>query len=469
MFDFNREDLRRIERELLAEHNYGIANVSDYENLNANTSIAVRNTQTSLLRIEYNGKLKQIMEKVECTFELHTEPHLYYLVCFVSQYPIIRNPVLLESDDGNTYSVWLVSTFADSKWRVFGIVFDSAIHRISNKFDSIRFHFSKFPLISNQNIAYYNPDDIVMRTHAASRLTIEFSDYRLEVDALESSLFYNGNSQTTNTFTHYAVISRKDADVIEQSALTNIRTTVYLFISLLAGRWCPLLLTDVYDAGTPAGIIIPPEESSIVKPGFQWALKLTENRELSFDFSEIIISIHNHIIQNHKTKVIPILLRWYFECMAYNVVFETCIMSCVAVLETIFKLKASNNDIDQYIREAKKAKHTDHYEYVYPIFDEMNVEHRIPHFWADVKEFNSDFNNLSEESRQSVIPLIRKIRNKLYHHEVTQLDKVYSLPSYTRVRIMILAQQLAEETLLRYLGYTGTCAKRDGLQTNLYG
>jgi hypothetical protein len=125
--------------------------------------------------------------------------------------------------------------------------------------------------------------------------------------------------------------------------------------------------------------------------------------------------------------------------------------------------------MNKLINRAQTDKCTDQYQYIYPIFDEMNVEHRIPHFWADVKDFNSDFNKLSKESRASVIPLIRNIRNKLYHHEISQLEKVYSLPSHTRVRIMLLAQQLAEDTLLRYLGYTGECARREGLQTHLYG
>jgi len=461
MFDINKEDIRRIEADWIKEHNYGIAYYSQYDEYYQAPKIDIHtiSSQYTLHATQY--KTQGLSEPVTCTFELQLNSYPHYVVTLRSIHPVLPPAIYEITNDYVHLSFWLKSPVADAQNQYSAVILSSKIHN-TLEFNSIRFHLANFPKIANRNIIYYKPEDLMIKAYACSRLYAEFGDYELSIDRLLNNLFDLDNSLESKKLTHYANISRKDKNPINPSEFEVIRSTAYLFISFLAGHWCPTILTELFLNEKALDIILVPEESSLISPYFLWGAELIHSGKLAnVDISSIAHTIYELTNEKRTTKILPILLRWYFDCISSHSVFETCIMSCISLLETIYK-STTKCDINKQVNK-------DDYSKVYPFFNNLNIEHRIPHLWQDVKDFYTNFVAVGATTEQSVLPLLRKIRNKLHHHEIDDLDKLYSTHPTTRFKLILLAQQLAEETLLRYLGYTGECAKREGLQTHLYG
>jgi hypothetical protein len=461
MLDINKDDIRRIEADWIKEHNYGIAYYSQYDKYHQSSTISIQtsSSQYALYFAPYNTN--GLSEQVTCTFELQLKLYPNYVVTFQSIHPVLSHTTYEITDDHMRFLLRLISPVANAQNKYSGIVLSSTIYN-PPVFNGIRFHLANFPEIANRNIVYYHPDDLIIKAYACARLYADFGDYELSIDRLLNNLFDLDNSLESKKLTHYANISRKDKNPINPSEFEVIRSTAYLFISFLAGHWCPTILTELFLNEKALNIILVPEESSFISPYFMWGTELMHSGKLTdLDISSIAHTIYELTNEKRTTKILPILLRWYFDCISAHSVFETCIMSCISLIETIYK-STTKCDIKTQIKNEDYSK-------VYLFFNERNIEHRIPHFWQDVKDFHTNFVGVRDTTEQSVLPLLRKIRNKLYHHEINDLDKLYSTHPTTRFRLILLAQQLAEETLLRYLGYTGECAKREGLQTHLYG
>ena len=465
MTDFNEEDLRRAEYEFIAKHGYGVAHYSEYDDKSQDEIIIIRNTSDNYtLSHAVNGHVFY-REIVPCMFHLVLEPVLNYRVIFQSVHPILnRYPYTL--DDGRAgVSVWLHSTYNDNSNRYTATLYDSHTLR-SLTIDSIRFHVVNFPDVANRVIAYFKPEDLMTRAFGRSRLSVDFGSFRLELDALIQKNFYTQTSHTGNQLTHHGYLAKKNSALIEFEELQDLRTALYFFLSLLAGRWSPLVLLDVFRRQNPLGVLHPPEESATSSPAFQWAVVCAlESANFDSNLNTIATKIYEIVSTDKKPAVISIMLRWYIECIASNASFESCLLSAVAVIETVYKRQTTREISD----DLKFEKKQENYPKVYELFDQLKIEHRIPHLWGDVKTFYEAFVTIAPEKHKgSVIPLIKKIRNKIYHHDIDDIQQIYATAVSTRYRIILMAQQLAEETLLRHLGFTGELAKREGLEAKFY-